>query len=173
MCPDNGLDIAVSAFSGLTAQLNDTQLLVCGGNTSADKDYITKQQQILTAKGLNGHSKFLAGFDFATRQSFLKQLSILCSPSRQPPAYALNVMEAVACGVPFVAPKAGVFTELAATTGAGVLYEPNTPEQLRQTLSALLADTARLNELGQNGRRAAVEHFDVRKRADELVELLS
>lgn len=177
MCPANGLDITVSAFSGLAAEhsdtLNDVQLSICGGKTSADKAYIAKQKKRLTAGGLDERSVFLEAFDFAARLSFLKELSVLCSPSRQAPAYALNVLESMASGVPFVAPQAGVFTELAELTGAGVLYEPNTPEQLQKTLASLLPDSARLKTLGQNGRSAALKQFDIRTNAVLFVEMLS
>lgn len=177
MCPANGLDITVSAFKGLVAEhsntLKDMQLYICGGKTSADKNYISEQKNMIAAGGLNGQSVFLEDFGFSARLSFLKNLSVLCSPSRQAPAYALNVLESMACGVPFVAPKAGVFTELAELTAAGVLYEPNTPEQLQNTLTSLLQDSARLKTLSQNGRLAALEHFDVRENAGVFVEILS
>lgn len=173
MCPANGLDIAVSAYTDLIADHKELRLLVCGGKTSSDKPYIREQQKLLAGKGMDNKSEFLEGFDFSARLSFLEKLSVLCSPPRQAPACALNVMEATACGVPFVAPNTGVFTELAESTAAGVLYEPNNPVQLHKTLNSLLQDSARLNEMSHSGRHAASEHFDVRKNADEFVEILS
>lgn len=176
MCPANGLDIAMSAFTELARseqEFNTARLLVAGGRTSADDSFIQEQKKSLSDAGLTEKSQFFEAFDLSARLSFLKQLSILCSPSRQAPAYALNVMESVACGVPFVAPKAGVFAEWVDLTGAGVLYEPNTPKRVQKAVAALLLDADRVKEMGQKGRRAALEHFDIRKNATKLVEMLS
>jgi glycosyltransferase involved in cell wall biosynthesis len=176
MCPANGLDVAVSAFTELLRsqkQLSDVKLVISGGKTSADDGYIQEQKNILSSAGVIEKSQFFEDFDLEARLSFFKEISVLCSPSRQPPAYALNVMEAAACGVPFVAPKTGVFTEWAELTSAGIVYEPNTPEEVQKVIQSLLMDADKSKEMGQKGRQAALEHFDVRKNAEKLVTMLS
>lgn len=164
MCEANGLDLAADAFRMLPDA--DRRLLVCGGKTAADKPYIEKVKS-----GLPGNAEFLEAFDFNSRLAFLKQLTVLCSPARQAPAYAMNVLEAMACGVPFVAPRQGVYPEWIELSRAGVLYEPNTPETLAETLRSLLADPARRRELGENGRRAVAEHFNITVAADRILRL--
>jgi glycosyltransferase involved in cell wall biosynthesis len=169
MCKDNGLDILQEAFCRITDGSSDfskgIRLLVCGGKTSADKQFIEQIAVAFGADKVKGQVEFLEDFDFNARRDFLGRLTVLCSPSRQPPAYAMNVLEAMGCGVPFVAPRIGVYPEWAELTGAGVLYEPNTPDELEKTLRALLENVNKVKELGKNGQQAVLTHFDSEKNA--------
>ncbi len=175
MCRDNGLDILEGAFCGIAGGDNfskGARLLVCGGKTSADKKYVDQITRALQNAEAGEQAEFLEDFDFTARLGFLRRLTILCSPSRRPPAYAMNVVEALGCGVPFVAPRIGVYPEWARLTGAGVLYEPNTPGELEKTLRGLLADANKVKELGKNGRQAALTHFDSQKNTAALIARL-
>ncbi len=170
MCHANGLDFAAQAFSKLVGQdkMAAVKLLICGGMTAADKQLVDKIKESLHSGATAGRVEFLDDFEWSNRLSFLQRLSVLCSPARTAPAYAMNVLEAMACGVPFVAPRTGVYPEWAELTGAGVLYESENPEEPHRSLRALLIDSDRRNELGQKGRRAAMEHFDIRRTAAGL-----
>lgn len=174
MCRANGLDLMEGVFHAiLNAQgMRNVKLLICGGMTAADKGLVEGLKKAFHDGGLAEQAEFLHDFDFDVRLPFLRRLSVLCSPSHQGPAYAMNVLEAMACGVPFIAPKSGVYPEWADLTLGGVLYEPNTPDELQKTLHSLLTDSAKIKELGENGRRAVLEHFDIRKNAGRLKERL-
>lgn len=179
MSENNGFAVMGQVFVWLVNQegLEESKLLICGGMTSADKNLV---EDVLLAFRYGGCTdsygkfteevKFWEDFDWNARRDFLRRLTVLCSPSRQNPAYAMNVLEAMACGVPFAAPRAGVYPEWAELTRGGVLYEPNTPDELQKTLHSLLTDSAKIKELGENGRRAMPEHFDIRKNAGRLKE---
>ena len=65
----------------------------------------------------------------------------------------MSLLEAMACGVPVVAPRRGSYTEVLERTGGGVLVPPEQLGQLEQTLQQLAGDHARLAELG---RRAGI-----------------
>lgn len=170
MCRGNGLDLLGQCFTALgqTAGLEHSRLLLCGGMTSADRKAVHTLIRQLQENGLSERSEFQEAFDQETRLRFLRRLRVLCSPSRQHPAYALNVLEAMACGVPFVAPKAGVYPEWSKLTGGGVVYEPNTPAQLHRAMEPLLRDPLRAAELGAQGRRGIQKYFDIRKTAADL-----
>lgn len=176
MCPANGFDIMTAAFNNLALGddefFDNARLLICGGKTSADKTFVNRHLGCLHCPGLSERFEVKEDFSLPTRLEFLERLSVLCSPCRQPPAYAMNVLEAMACGIPFVAPRAGVYSEWAEMTGAGVLYEPNTPFELERTLHALLKDTAKVRELGVNGRQAILTHFDIAKCVGILIKRL-
>lgn len=170
MCRDNGLDLMEGVFKRLSNENpNDKlKLLICGGMTSADKPLIEGLKDIFHRMALADQVQFLHDFDFDARIPFLRRLTVLCSPSRQSPAYAMNVLEAMACGVPFAAPRAGVYPEWAERTGAGILYETNAPDEIARAITPLLNDPAHARHLGQQGRSAVLEHFDIRKAAAAL-----
>ncbi len=172
MCRANGLDLMEGAFHKIAAVngKENARLLICGGMTSADHELVEGLKKTLLGTGLADQAEFLHDFDFNARLPFLRRLTVLGSPSRQAPAYAMNVLEGMACGVPFVAPKAGVYPEWADLTGGGIVYEPNTLLQLQKAVEPLLRDPARAAEIGSKGRRGVQEHFDIRKTAIRMNE---
>jgi glycosyltransferase involved in cell wall biosynthesis len=174
LCRANGPDLLGRCFQMLnrSAGLEQSRLLLCGGMTSADRELVHTLRKELHESGSAERTEFLSGFDLDARLPFLRRLTVLCSPSRQAPAYAMNVLEAMACGVPFVAPKAGVYPEWAELTGGGIVYEPHTAAQLQKTVEPLLRDPARAAELGAKGRRGAEDYFDIRRNAADLKERL-
>ncbi|MHC4440026.1 MAG: glycosyltransferase family 1 protein, partial [Planctomycetota bacterium] len=71
-----------------------------------------KIRQNLRSHGVIDDVEFLPDFDREARIAFLKSLSVLSVPEKQPVAYGLYVLEALAAGVPVVEPESGVFPEL-------------------------------------------------------------
>ncbi|HOK95756.1 MAG TPA: glycosyltransferase family 4 protein [Anaerohalosphaeraceae bacterium] len=176
MCWDNGLDILQEAFCRIVQSGSELsknlRLLICGGRTSADKKYIERIEKGFENAGIRQQVQFMEDFDFQARHSFLKQLTVLCTPSRQTPGYAMNVLEAMACGVPFAAPNIGVYGEWAQMTGGGILYESNTPLELEKTLRQVLQNPDQLRRQGTNARTAVQNCFDIRKNAQVLMQRL-
>jgi len=102
----------------------------------------------------------------------LETLSVLCVPEKKPVACGRYVVEALAVGVCAVEPAGGVFDELAELTDGGcVLYEPNDAGTLAGVLGSLLQDTERLNRLGQAGKAAVFDTFDIRKTTEQTVRI--
>jgi glycosyltransferase involved in cell wall biosynthesis len=81
------------------------------------------------------------------------------------------VLEALAMGVPVVEPAIGCFPETIALTGGGVLYEPNTPEKLAETLEPLLLDPQGARRLGAQGRAGLREAFHIERTTADLVRI--
>ena len=84
--------------------------------------------------------------------SFLQALDLFVVPAEYDDPKGLSLIEAMACGVPVVAPRRGTYTELIERTGGGVLVEPEDSAAIERVLAALAADPERRAELG---RRAA------------------
>jgi colanic acid biosynthesis glycosyl transferase WcaI len=75
--------------------------------------------------------------------------------------------EYMACGIPFVGCGNGEIAHLAKESGAGVIAG-NTPEAIAATLSSLLDDPARMEEMGRRGREYVAAHYDRRAVALKL-----
>jgi glycosyltransferase involved in cell wall biosynthesis len=114
---------------------------------------------------------FSTDFSFEARQDFLRGVSVLAVPEKTPVAYGLYVLEALACGVPVVEPAIGVFPEIVAQTGGGLLYQDNTAAGLAVALEPLLADPAKARALGRQGREGVCRHYDVTRTAQQMVAL--
>lgn len=175
MCYSHGLDILINTMHLLKRddRLKDTRLRITGGKSPADKIFLKKMQNRLQVLRLTDCVEYISDFSAESRAEFLQGLSVMAVPSREPLAYGLFAMEACASGVPFVAPNLGVSVELANKTQAGILYEPNNPVQLSQTLQPLLIDPAVAMRLGRNGREAIEEDYSIEKSIKRLTELIA
>jgi glycosyltransferase involved in cell wall biosynthesis len=171
MCPDRGLDTLVDAFIKLKNRegLVNARLRITGGRRADDKAFIERIERQLSSHGLLDDVDFLPDFAGGARCDFLQTLSVLSVPEKQPMAYGLYVLEALAAGVPVVQPARGVFPELLEITGGGVLCEPNDADDLADALESLLFDPQRAGELGRRGREAIFEKFDIDQTAGEMV----
>ncbi len=173
MCHDKGLDTLVDAFIKLknNRNLKNAKLRIAGGRTSADTEFINSIQKKLTSAGFIDDVQFLSAFDRDTKIDFLQTLSLLSVPEKRPVAYTLYLIEALAAGVPVVAPQSGVLPELLEITGGGVLYEPNSTDALVEAMQSLLLDPKHAQQLGKQGRDQVRKKFNVEQTATELVRI--
>ena len=173
MCHDKGLDTLVDAFIKLkkNPNLRNTKLRIAGGRTSADTAFINNIQNKLRSSGFIDDVQFLLAFDRDTKVDFLQTLSLLSVPEKRPVAYALYLIEALAAGVPVVAPQSGVFPEILEVTGGGILYEPNNTDALAEAMQSLLLDPKHARQLGKQGRYQVHQKLNVEQTATELMRI--
>lgn len=173
MCYDNGLDILIEAAGILQRQpAADIRLILCGGQTSADEQFIAGVKRRIAELGLSGRVEFRSDFSPEARRQFLQDISILCVPHRHPVAYGLSVLEAMAAGAAFAAPRQGVFEEYLRMSEGGVLYAPNNAKSLAEALRPLVSDAAYAAALGQHGRNAAQSHFQLQTNVLNLLTII-
>jgi len=173
MCSEKGLDTLVEAFVILKKndKLKNAKLRIAGGQNADDRAFLSDIRRRLSSCGLTDDVEFLADFDRTAKLAFLSSLSVLSVPEKGPAAYGLYVIEALAAGVPVVQPRSGVFKELLETTGGGVLCEPNDPRELARQIEKLLLDPDYAGQLGEKGRKAVFEKFDIQQTALEMVRI--
>ncbi|MHC4426660.1 MAG: glycosyltransferase family 4 protein [Planctomycetota bacterium] len=173
MCSDRGLGTLVDAFVKLkqNEKLSKAKLRIAGGKRADDEAFLNQIRQQLGSCGLIEDVEFLPDFDRNARLAFLRTLSVLSVPEKQPVAYGLYVLEALAAGVPVVEPASGVFPELLEMTGGGVLCEPNNAEALAAAAEPLLLKPDYARKLGKQGRDAVFEKFNIDQTAVEMVRI--
>jgi len=173
MCPERGLDTLVDAFVHLkkNEKLKNARLRITGGKSADDEIFLNRIRQQLSSYGLIDDVEFLPDFDHNAKLAFLQTLSLLSVPEKQPVAYGLYVLEALAAGVPVVQPASGVFLELLEMTGGGVLCEPNNAAALASAMEGLLLEPDYARQLGKQGREAVFEKFNIEQTAEEMVRI--
>jgi glycosyltransferase involved in cell wall biosynthesis len=173
MCPEKGLDTLVDAFLKIkkNKKLKNAKLRIAGGKRSDDEAFLDKVRQKLQSQGVIDDVEFLPDFDRKARIAFLKSLSVLSVPEKQPVACGLYALEALATGVPVVQPASGVFPELLEITGGGLLFEPNNVEALADALGSLLLDPAKARRLAEQGRATVCEKFNIDQTAEQIVRI--
>lgn len=158
-----GLDTVVDAFLTLRRRTRfaGLRLRAGGGATARDRDYLRRLHERIERAGAAADAEFVEEFDPPGRFDFLRTLTIFSAPSTIEDAYGLNLVEAMAAGVPVLQPRRGAFPEIVAESGGGLIYEPATPDGLAAAAAALLDDPDRLRALAAAGREAARGPFSI------------
>jgi len=169
--PNKDLGALVEALADLKNRpgLRNLRLRAAGGHPAGNAAIVEEARRRLAARGMEADAEFLPNLGRAKRQDFLRTLSVLSVPTKRPEAYGMYVLEALASGVPVVAPRHGGVVELVEEAGGGLLVEPNDPPALAEALAALLLDPEKARAMAERGRRAVAEKFDARRTARDVV----
>jgi glycosyltransferase involved in cell wall biosynthesis len=81
-----------------------------------------------------------------------RRAALVVVPSRHE-GFGLPAAEAMACGTPVVAARAGALPEVLRAGRGGILVDPQSPEALAKGIARLLEQPAARAELGARGRR--------------------
>ena len=174
MCKEKGLHTLVDAFIRLKKRdrVKGLKLRVGGGLSPVDETSLVKGlRETLQSHGLLGDVEFCPNLNRTEKVAFYQSLSVLSVPALYGEALGLYLLEAWAAGVPVVQPRHAAFPELIQASGAGVLCEPDDAEALAESIERLLLAPEQLRALGQAGRRAAQERFNVERMAAEIAAL--
>ena len=134
------------------------------GGWLSEKDRLFFDEQVakIDAAGLTDRFRHLEAPDGAAKLEFLKGIDLFTVPARFVEPKGIYVFEAMACGLPVVAPSRGAFPEMINASGGGLLCAAEDPSDLAAKLSELIADPAAALRHGISGR-AWVERFNDRR----------
>jgi glycosyltransferase involved in cell wall biosynthesis len=169
----NGFDKIVDAFIDLKAKdhFPGLTLSVCGGYTGDDKAFISEQIRKIKENGLQKSIKIYPEFQGTRKLEFFNDVDVVSVPVRKYDGYGLYILEANAAGVPVVQPDTGAFAEIISRTGGGLIYSPDTPAELSNTLQRVLADVNMRKELGRKGQENVKTWFSLEKMSEGLSEV--
>lgn len=171
MCFGNGLDILIDAFILLKKKegFEDVGLVLTGGSTGDDRKYLSDIRGKLKEHGLQEQVEFHEEFEEEGLREYFEKVSMVSVPVRNGEAFGIYLLECMASGVPVVQPALGAFPEIVNLTEGGVIYEPNTPEVLAESLEELLNNPAELDRLSKAGREGVEKHFHIDIQARNMV----
>ena len=86
--------------------------------------------------------------------------------------FGFPAAEAMACGTPVIASRAGALPEVVGENNeAGISVPPADSEAIAKAISQLLDDELLRRKMGQAGIRRVEEHFNWRRAAEETVQV--
>jgi glycosyltransferase involved in cell wall biosynthesis len=173
MSREKGLEQLVAAFLLLKkrARVKNLKLRVGGSCGPADQVVVVELRDRLEKAGVGGDVDFVPNPSRAAKLEFLRSLSVFSVPATYHEAFGLYLIEALASGVPVVQPAHSAFPEIVQATGGGLLCDAHDLNALADALESLLLDPARARALGETGRRAVAEKFNVETMAREVAAL--
>lgn len=168
LAPWKGQHILIDALAQCPQEV--TAILV-GDALFGEQDYVQKLHQQVAELGLENRVKFL-GF-----RSDIPQLMAACDlvahTSTSPEPFGRVIVEAMLCGKPVVAAKAGGVMELVEHGLNGFLVTPGEPEELAQVIITCLQETEITATIANNARTTASRRFDVAIINQQIAQLLS
>lgn len=164
-CPEKGLHLLIEALPMVRKKIN-ADIHAAGAVIESEKEYIDTCLQTACTEGVADHFTWLGQLDHAAKHSFFRSIDLFVMPTVFPEAKGIPVIEAMASGVPVVAPNHGAFPEMLHDEHNGRLHKPGDVHDLARVLIETLECTKRSRELGING------HAFVQQRhlADQMAE---
>ncbi len=167
LCPEKGLDMIVSAFLELASTDLDYRLVVGGWLAAKDEAYFTAQKALVAEAGLADRFEYICSPDRAAKFEFFKRIDVFCVPARFVEPKGLYLLEAMASGVPVVAPDSGAFPELIGASGGGELFSAGSIKSLVAKLESF--DPAS----GEAGRNWVVKNGNQRVMAEATSKIFA
>lgn len=118
-----------------------------------------RTRRLLAQLRLGDRVRFVAGISDAELADLVASAQVACVPSRYE-GFSLPAVEALACGTPVVASRAGALPEVLGEDGScAQLVPPADAAALRDALQALLTDPARRESMSRAGRARALQRY--------------
>lgn len=171
ICPDKGLHLLVEAMEAMSAVdgLPPFRLRVAGYLDGADRGYLNAIRNRASAWKAADRFEYLGELDRSAKVTFLRSIDVFCLPSLIRESKGLPALEAWAAGVPVVLPDHGVFSELVADTGGGLLYNPQSAKSLAEALGRMLSNDALSSDCGHHGHRAVYQRYTADRESREML----
>jgi glycosyltransferase involved in cell wall biosynthesis len=167
LSPWKGQHILIEA---LVKSPEKATVILVGDALFGEKDYVESLHQQVAELGLENRVKFL-GF-----RSDIPQLMSACDlvahTSIAPEPFGRVIVEAMLCGRPVVAAKAGGAIELVEEGINGFLVKPGKPEELAKVITTCIQQPEKTASIANNARIMASQRFDVAIINQQIAQLL-
>lgn len=168
LSPWKGQHILIEAIAQSPPQL--TALLV-GDALFGEQEYVKELQQKITKLGLEKRVKFL-GFRTDIPQ-LMAACDLIAHTSIAPEPFGRVIVEAMLCGKPVVAAKAGGAVELVEHGINGFLTTPGEPQELANIINDCLENAANTATIASNAKIIASQRFDIVNINQQIAQVLS
>ncbi|MBE9007082.1 glycosyltransferase [Fortiea sp. LEGE XX443] len=167
LAPWKGQHILIEALAQCPPQV--TAILV-GDALFGEQDYVQKLHQQVAELRLENRVKFL-GF-----RSDIPQLMSACNlvthTSTAPEPFGRVIVEAMLCGTPVIAAKAGGAMELVEHGVNGFLTTPGEPQELAKVINSCFQEIEITATIADHARNIASQRFDVAIINQQIAQLL-
>ena len=172
MCRAKGMDTLVDAYIVLRRRgAVEARLHLAGAKTASDDEFVAQQKEKLESAGLMGEVTFSPNLSMEEKVEFLQSLSLFSVPALYGECFGLYLIEALACGVPVVQPNHAAFPEILQRTGGGLLYDPDEPTSLADSLEVMLSLDEHRRKLGLEGGQRVRRYFTAERMAMEVAKV--
>jgi glycosyltransferase involved in cell wall biosynthesis len=164
--PEKGFDDLLAAARIVVDQCPKAHFLMAG--EGADRPRLMAE----TAKtGLQDHVTWTGTVAKPVESGLYAAADVVCQVSRWEEAFGYVIAEALASARPVIGTRVGAIPELVRHGQTGLLVERRNPADLAARILELLRDPGLRRQMGEAGRRLALEEFDQQTNVARLIEL--
>jgi glycosyltransferase involved in cell wall biosynthesis len=173
VAPEKSLHLLAESYRILRQErgLPPSRLEAAGYLAPEHRAYLGDIETKLAKWGLADEFRYHGTLDRAQKVAFFHSIDVLSVPSTYREPKGLYLLEAMACGVPVVAPQHGAFNEMIEKTSGGLLAKPDDPSSVADGLSAIRTHPVQAREMGLRGAAGVREHYGVERMADRMIEI--
>lgn len=152
--PLKGVSYLLEAVAKLAAERDDVKLVLV-----SKLDPNGPSAKMIEDLAISDRVSVVSGLEDEEMAELLASAEVACVPSLYE-GFSLPAVEAMSCGTPLVATRAGAIPEVVGTDEqAALLVPPRDSGRLAQAIGRLLDDAGLRVELGSGGRRRAEENY--------------
>lgn len=173
IAPEKGLHLAADAMLQLRArgELRGATLRAAGYLAPERKAYLDEQRRKFHAAGCRDDFHYAGAPDWSGKMAFLQGLDLITMPTEFDEPKGLPALEALANGVPVIAPRRGAFPELLGADG-GYLFAPGDVSSLAETMLAAVREWDAAMHLGRLGHARVHAGWTLSHMAAQTEEVL-
>ncbi len=165
-----GQDRMILALASIRDAIPDVLFVIVGdGETRSQLEGLVADQEV------EAHVQFLGELPDEELIQCYQQCDLFALPNRQVgtdiEGFGMVLLEAQACGRPVLAGASGGTSETLREGATGVLVECSDPSTLAAGVVDLLIDPERMDRMGEEARRWAVDQFDWEALTEQAMEL--
>ncbi|MFT4939897.1 MAG: mannosyltransferase [Paraglaciecola sp.] len=164
-----GVHLFVESCLELLHKYPDYTAVVVGAISSGNQDFVDDLKQKAADAGLSERILFTGELPFERIPPIFSALSLVCALSDNE-GFGLTVLEAMSSGAAVLATQAGAWEEIIRPGIDGYVVPVNDLAAVTEKMDLLLADPARLAQMGIDGRKRVLEHYTVEQEAKDLVD---
>jgi len=171
IAPEKSLHLLAQAYRVARRErgLPPSRLEAAGYLAAEHQPYLARIERDLADWGLADEFRYHGTLDRAGKIAFLRGLDAFSVPSTYVEPKGLYLLEAMACGIPVVAPNHGSLREMVSATGGGLLVTPDDPESFADGLMALREHPGQARDMGLRGAAGVREHYTEAGMAEQVL----
>lgn len=159
-----GQEEFIRAAAIICTHRDDVEFVIAGEDKSRDSQNRRDIEGLISELQLDERVKLIGWVDDISH--LLSTFDLFVSPSRSEP-FGLNIIEAMAAGVPVIATRSEGAQEIIGDDVSGVLVPIGDVNSLSQAISSLLDDPERIERFVTNARNTVLEKFSLEQMVDE------
>ncbi|NMF64810.1 glycosyltransferase family 4 protein [Brasilonema octagenarum] len=168
LAPWKGQHILIEALAQCPV---DVTAILVGDALFGEQEYVQHLHQQVTALGLENRVKFL-GFR-SDVPLLMAATDLVAHTSTAPEPFGRVIVEAMLCGKPIVAAKAGGAVELVEHGVNGFSVTPGKPDELAQVITTCLKEPQKIATIAHHAQTTASQRFDVTAINQQIAVLLN